>query len=140
MTEESGVIMAFDYGLRNIGIAIGQNITKSASTFYAIKAKEGEPDWIKLDSIVKEWEPALFIVGDPFNMDGTKSEFQKRISQFSTKLKNRYKIRLHMMDERLTTKEAKERIKTESSELKKSTNKHSISAQIILEDWFRSMD
>ena len=140
MTEESGVVMAFDYGLRNIGIAIGQNITKSASTFYAIKAKEGEPDWTKLDSIVKEWEPALFIVGDPFNMDGTKSEFQKRICQFSTKLKNRYKIRLHMMDERLTTKEAKERIKTESSELKKSANKHSISAQIILEDWFRSMD
>ena len=140
MTEEPGVVMAFDYGLRNIGIAIGQNITKSASTFYVIKAKEGEPDWIKLDSIVKEWEPALFIVGDPFNMDGTKSEFQKRISHFSTELKNRYKIRLHMMDERLTTKEAKERIKTESSELKKSTNKHSISAQIILEDWFRSMD
>ena len=140
MTEESSVIMAFDYGLRNIGIAIGQNITKSSSTFYAIKAKEGEPDWIKLDSIVKEWEPTLFIVGDPFNMDGTRSEFQKRISQFSTKLKNRYKIRLHMMDERLTTKEAKERIKTGSSELKESTNKHSISAQIILEDWFRSMD
>ena len=140
MTKESSVLMAFDYGLRNIGIAIGQNITKSASTFYTIKAKEGEPDWIKLDSIVKEWEPTLFIVGDPFNMDGTRSEFQKRISQFSTKLKNRYKIRLHMMDERLTTKEAKERIKTGSSELKESTNKHSISAQIILEDWFRSMD
>lgn len=140
MTEESSVIMAFDYGLRNIGIAIGQNITKSASTFYAIKAKEGEPDWIKLDSIVKEWEPALFIVGDPFNMDGTRSEFQKRISQFSSELNNRYKIRLHMMDERLTTKEAKERIKTEASGLQESANKHSISAQIILEDWFRSMD
>ena len=140
MTQEFGVVMAFDYGLRNIGIAIGQNITKSASTFYAIKAKEGEPDWIKLDSIVKEWEPTLFIVGDPFNMDGTRSEFQKRISQFSTELKNRYKIRLHMMDERLTTNEAKERIMTESSGLKESANKHSVSAQIFLEDWFRSMD
>jgi RNase H-fold protein (predicted Holliday junction resolvase) len=43
-----------------------------------------------------------------------------------------------MMDERLTTKEAKERIKNESNLLKGSTNKHSISAQIILEDWFRS--
>ena len=140
MTEDSSVVMAFDYGLKNIGIAIGQNITKSASTFYAIKAREGEPDWIKLDSIVEEWEPAIFIVGDPFNMDGTRSEFQKRISQFSTELKNRYKIRLHMMDERLTSKEAKERIKTESSGLKEAANKHSVSAQIILEDWFRSMD
>ena len=73
-------------------------------------------------------------------MDGTKSEFQKRISQFSAELKNRYKIRLHMMDERLTTKEAKERIKSESCWLKESSNKHSVSAQINLEDWFRRRD
>ena len=83
MVKESGVVMAFDYGLRNIGIAIGQNITKSASTFYAIKAQEGVPDWIKLDLIIQEWEPVLFVVGDPFNMDGTKSEFQKNCEIFS---------------------------------------------------------
>ena len=140
MVKESGVVMAFDYGLRNIGIAIGQNITKSASTFYAIKAKEGVPDWIKLDSIVEEWEPGLFIVGDAFNMDGTKSEFQKKIAKFSTELKRRYKIELYMMDERLTTKEAKERIQDKPDGIKDSANKHSISAQIILEDWFRSID
>ena len=139
MIEESGVVMAFDFGLRNIGIAIGQNITKSASTFYAIKAKEGEPDWMKLDSIVKEWEPSLFIVGDPINMGGTKSEFQKRILKFSNDLKRRYAINIYKMDERLTTKEAKERIKDESNGLQASANKHSISAQIILEDWFRSV-
>ena len=138
MIKESEVVMAFDYGLRNIGIAIGQNITKSASTFYAVKAKEGTPDWIRLDSIVEEWQPDLFIVGDPFNMDGTKSSFQKRISKFSLELKKRYEIRVHMMDERLTTKEAKERIMNQSNGLKRSIDEHSISAQIILEDWFRS--
>ncbi len=140
MVKESGVVMAFDYGLRNIGIAIGQNITKSASTFYAIKAQEGVPDWIKLDLIIQEWEPVLFVVGDPFNMDGTKSEFQKKIAKFSAELKKRYKIDLHLMDERLTTKEAKERIQDRSDGIKESANKHSISAQIILEDWFRSLD
>ncbi len=140
MVKGSGVVMAFDYGLKNIGIAIGQNITKSASTFYAIKAKEGVPEWIKLDSIIEEWKPSLFIVGDPFNMDGTKSEFQKKIAKFSTELKRRYKIELYMMDERLTTKEAKERIQDKPDGIKDSANKHSISAQIILEDWFRSID
>jgi len=140
MVKESGVVMAFDYGLRNIGIAIGQNITKSASTFYAIKAKEGVPDWMKLDSIIEEWEPGLFIVGDPFNMDGTKSEFQKKIAKFSTELKKRYEIELHMMDERLTTKEAQARIQDKPDGIKDSANKHSVSAQIILEDWFRSTD
>ena len=140
MVKESGVVMAFDYGLRNIGIAIGQNITKSASTFYAIKAKEGVPDWVKLDSIIEEWEPGLIIVGDPFNMDGTKSEFQKKIAKFSTELIKRYEIELQMIDERLTTKEAKERIQDKPDGIKDSANKHSISAQIILEDWFRSVD
>ena len=140
MVKEFGVVMAFDYGLRNIGIAIGQNITKSASTFYAIKAKEGLPDWVQLDSIIQEWEPSLFIVGDPFNMDGTKSEFQKKIVKFSEDLKKRYEIELHMMDERLTTKEAIERIHNKPDGIKDSANKHSISAQIILEDWFRSID
>ena len=82
--------------------------------------------------------PSLFIVGDPFNMDGTKSDFQKRISKFSSELNKRYDVRVHMMDERLTTKEAKERIKHENNGIKGSSNKHSISAQIILEDWFRS--
>ena len=140
MVKESGVVMAFDYGLRNIGIAIGQNITKSASTFYAIKAQDGIPDWIKLDSIIEEWEPGLFIVGDPFNMDGTKSEFQKKIATFSTELIKRYEIQLQMMDERLTTKEAKERIQDKPDGIKDSINKHSIAAQIILEDWFRNID
>ena len=140
MFKESGVVMAFDYGLRNIGIAIGQNITKSASTFYAIKAKEGVPDWVKLDSIIEEWEPGLIIVGDPFNMDGTKSEFQKKIAKFSTELIKRYEIELQMIDERLTTKEAKDRIQDKPDGIKDSANKHSISAQIILEDWFRSID
>ena len=138
MFKGSGVVMSFDYGLRNIGIAIGQSITKSASTFYAIKAKEGVPDWIKLDSIIDEWEPSLFIVGDPFNMDGTKSEFQKKIVKFSSRLKKRYGVEIQMIDERLTTKEAKERIKNEVNGIKGSSDKHSISAQIILEDWFRS--
>ena len=139
MVKESGVVMAFDYGLRNIGIAIGQNITKSASTFYAIKAQDGIPDWIKLDSIIEEWEPSLFIVGDPFNMDGTKSEFQKKIVKFSSRLKKRYGVEIQMIDERLTTKEAKDRLESESNILRTSSNEHSISAQIILEDWFRSV-
>ena len=73
-------------------------------------------------------------------MDGTKSEFQKKIAKFSTELIKRYEIELQMIDERLTTKEAKERIQDKPDGIKDSANKHSISAQIILEDWFRSVD
>ena len=57
--------MAFDFGLKNIGIAIGQEITRTASTFYSLKATEGKPKWAELDRIIIDWKPGLFVVGDP---------------------------------------------------------------------------
>ena len=132
------VIMAFDFGTRNIGIAIGQEITRTASTFYAISANDGQPDWIELDMIINEWNPNLFVVGDPLNMDGTRSKIQESSDKFSTALYTRYDIEIEKTDERLSSREAKERLENIQMGIKDSTNKHSISAQIILEDWFRS--
>ena len=130
--------MAFDFGTKNIGIAIGQEITKTASTFYSIRANDGLPDWVELDMIVKEWNPNLFIVGDPLNMDGTRSKIQDSSDKFSTVLSKRYDISIEKTDERLSSREAKERLENIQMGIKDSRNKHSISAQIILEDWFRS--
>ena len=130
--------MAFDFGTKNIGIAIGQEITKTASTFYSIHANDGLPDWVELDMIVKEWNPNLFIVGDPLNMDGTRSKIQDSSDKFSTDLTKRYDISIEIIDERLSSREAKERLENIQMGIKDSRNKHSISAQIILEDWFRS--
>ena len=130
--------MAFDFGTKNIGIAIGQEITKTASTFYSIRANDGLPDWVELDMIVREWKPNLFIVGDPLNMDGTRSKIQDSSDKFSTALNRRYDIGIEKTDERLSSREAKERLENIQMGIKDSRNKHSISAQIILEDWFRS--
>jgi putative Holliday junction resolvase len=130
--------MAFDFGTKNIGIAIGQEITKTASTFYSIHANDGLPDWVELDMIVKEWNPNLFVVGDPLNMDGTRSKIQDSSDKFSTALNKRYDIGIEKTDERLSSREAKERLENIQMGIKDSRNKHSISAQIILEDWFRS--
>ena len=132
------VIMAFDFGTRNIGIAIGQEITRTASTFYAINANDGQPDWVELDIIINEWNPNLFVVGDPLNMDGTRSKIQESSDKFSTALNKRYDIEIEKTDERLSSREAKERLENIQMGIKDSRNKHSISAQIILEDWFRS--
>ena len=130
--------MAFDFGTKNIGIAIGQEITKTASTFYSIHANDGLPDWVELDKIVKEWNPNLFVVGDPLNMDGTRSKIQDSSDKFSSALSKRYDINIEKTDERLSSREAKERLENIQMGIKDSSNKHSISAQIILEDWFRS--
>ena len=134
------VVMAFDFGLKNIGIAIGQEITKTASTFYSINAEDGQPNWPELDKIINEWNPNLFVVGDPFNMDGSRSKIQDLSDRFSKSLNKRYDINIEKTDERLTSREAKERLESLSIRTRDSSNKHSISAQVILEDWFRSMD
>ena len=95
--------MAFDFGLKNIGIAIGQEITKTASTFYSINAVDGQPNWPELDKIINEWKPNLFVVGDPFNMDGSRSKIQDLSDRFSKSLNKRYDINIEKTDERLTS-------------------------------------
>ena len=132
------VIMAFDFGMRNIGIAIGQEITKTASTFYSIRAEDGLPDWAELDKIIEEWKPDIFVVGDPLNMDGTRSNIQESTDRFSIYINKRYDIKVEKTDERLSSREAKERLEAVPIGVRDSSNKHSISAQVILEDWFRS--
>ena len=132
--------MAFDFGIKHIGIAIGQEITKTASTFYSIKALEGQPDWNELDDIIHEWKPDLIVVGDPYNMDGSRSKIQDMSDRFSDALYKRYKIQLEKTDERLSSREANERLQNLDIGTKSSSNKHSISAQVILEDWFRSKE
>ena len=130
--------MAFDFGIKNIGIAIGQEITKTASTFYSLSATDGQPNWTEMDKIINEWQPNLFVVGDPFNMDGTRSKIQDLADRFSNSLNKRYDIDIEKTDERLSSREAKARLQNETIGTKDSSNRHSISAQVILEDWFRS--
>ena len=138
--SEPRIVMAFDFGIKHIGIAIGQEITKTASTFYSIKALEGQPDWNELDDIIHEWKPDLIVVGDPYNMDGSRSKIQDMSDRFSDALYKRYQIQLEKTDERLSSREANERLQNLDIGKKSSSNKHSISAQVILEDWFRSKE
>ena len=138
--SEPRIVMAFDFGIKHIGIAIGQEITKTASTFYSIKALEGQPDWNELDDIIHEWKPDLIVVGDPYNMDGSRSKIQDMSDRFSDALYKRYQIQLEKTDERLSSREANERLQNLDIGTKSSSNKHSISAQVILEDRFRSKE
>ena len=137
MNLDSKVILAFDFGLKHIGVAIGQEITNTAETFFSLKAKNGEPDWRKLDTLIKEWNPKLLVVGNPLNMDGSESEMKKKSDKFSNLINKRYNIPVELMDERLTTREAKDRLKTEEdNSISSGRDTHQIAAQIILESWF----
>ena len=103
MNLDSKVILAFDFGLKHIGVAIGQEITNTAETFFSLKAKNGEPDWRKLDTLIKEWNPKLLVVGNPLNMDGSSGKSSQSAKDVSRYIEKNIDIPVCLWDERLST-------------------------------------
>ena len=119
--------MAFDFGTTKIGVAVGQQITRTASPVAVVKARDGIPQWLAIDRLVEEWQPKVLVVGLPINMDGTESDMSKAAARFSRRLHGRYGIRIELMDERLSTFEARE--------FENPDQLDAIAAKLILETW-----
>lgn len=130
-------IIAFDFGTASIGAAIGQDITKTANPLMAFKARDGVPDWQKIEKMLKEWQPDYIVVGLPLNMDGTEQPLTIRARKFANRIHGRFGFQVHLQDERLTTVEAKAHI-FNSSGYRGLSKGHvdATSAVIILESWF----
>jgi len=127
-----GVVLAFDYGLRRIGVAVGNPLTGTATALPVLPARDGVPDWERIRRLIGEWGPALLLVGLPLNMDGTPSAMSERAARFSRRLHGRFGIRCELMDERLSSFEARERMAAEQGR----AALDSVAACVILESWF----
>ncbi|CUU25155.1 Holliday junction resolvase RuvX [Duffyella gerundensis] len=133
----SHTLLAFDFGTKSIGVAIGQQITGSARPLTAIKARDGIPDWQLIERLLKEWQPDFVVVGLPLNMDGTEQPLTDRARKFSQRLHGRFGVRVELHDERLSTVEARAELFAHGGF--RALNKGSVdslSAVIILESWF----
>jgi putative Holliday junction resolvase len=128
-----GTVLAFDYGLRRIGVAVGNALTGTATALPVLPARDGVPDWARIRRLIDEWRPALLLVGLPLNMDGTPSEMSERAARFSRRLHGRFGIRCELADERLSSFEARARMTGDSSGR---TALDSVAACVILEGWF----
>ena len=124
-------IIAFDFGIKKIGVAVGQTSTYTSSPLLIIKNKDGKVNWEEINKLINEWKPELIIVGKPLNMDGTDSEIMKKVDRFLKKLKSLHHARYEYIDERLTTFEAKQ-ILAEN----KNNNIDANAAKILIENWF----
>ncbi|AWL12870.1 Putative pre-16S rRNA nuclease [Saliniradius amylolyticus] len=135
----SDTYLGFDFGTKSIGVAVGQAITGTAAPLDALKARDGIPDWDKVEALYKEWQPTLVIVGDPLNMDGTEQDLTRRARKFANRLQAWYGVNVVSCDERLTTTDAKARL-FELGGYKKLTKDKvdSVSACLILESWMES--
>ncbi|MCY1292870.1 putative pre-16S rRNA nuclease [compost metagenome] len=101
------LLLGFDYGSKQIGVAVGQAITGQARELCVLKAQNGVPDWQRVEALLKEWQPDALVVGLPLNMDGTPSEMSDRAEKFARRLHGRFNLPVFTHDERLTTFEAK---------------------------------
>jgi putative Holliday junction resolvase len=133
-------LFGIDYGTRKIGVAVGQNITSTAMGIAVIPVRNGEVDWNELDKLVQRWKPGAFVVGMPYNMDGSESEMTVQASKFARKLTERYQRPSHSVDERLSTRAAREITRNNAEMLGKryddKTKVDAMAAQLLLESWF----
>ncbi len=132
-------VLAFDYGLKSIGVAVGQSLTGSASTLKALKAQDGTPDWQQIEQLLKEWQPAFVVVGLPLNMDGTEQPFTARVHKFVNRLHGRFGVQVKTHDERLTTVDARADLFAQGGFKKLSKDAVDCwSAKLILESYFEN--
>lgn len=131
-------VLAFDFGTRWIGAAVGQSLLGSATALPSLKAKDGIPDWSALEKLIAQWRPDQVVVGLPLNMDGSESEMSARARKFGNRLHGRFGLPVAFSDERLSSFEAKgDILEQRHSRAFKQENVDSRSAAIILESWFR---
>ena len=129
--------LAFDFGTKSIGCAVGQSITGTAQALPAFKAQDGIPNWDAIEKCLKEWKPDVVVVGLPLNMDGTEQELTLRARKFANRLQGRFCVNVQLQDERLTTTEARSEIFDRGGFLALKKGKvDGISACLILESWF----
>ncbi len=126
-------LLAFDYGTRHLGVAVGQTLTAGASPLATVAVRGGQPDWRAVDALVDTWQPNLLVVGLPLTMDGDEQVLTGYARGFAKTIGKRYGLPVETADERLSSREARSRLAERG---RARAPDHAVAAQVILETWF----
>lgn len=133
-----GTFLAFDFGTKRIGVAVGQTLTKTASPLATINAIKGVPSWDIIRRLIKEWRPEALIVGLPTKIDGKPMHTTKKSKVFAKNLESETNLPVYLVDERLSTKDARSRLFNHGGFKKLKTSEvDSFAACVILEQWLQ---
>ena len=132
-TKRELTLLAFDFGLKRTGVAVGQTITASATPLAVVATTADGPDFKHIDALMEQWQPDALVVGLPLNMDGSEQPLTDQVRWFAAALRERYHRPVHFADERLTTREARARSGPGST--RDPLAQDAVAAQIILEGW-----
>lgn len=132
--------MALDYGLRRLGVANGDTLTRTARPLATVPVTDQGPDWPALDRLVAQWGPARFVVGIPYNADGQDSPLAVKVRTFAAVVARRYGKPVDLLDEHLTSREAEDRLRERrASGQRQRRVRHGdidpVAAAVLLEQW-----
>jgi putative Holliday junction resolvase len=137
---QSGTVLAFDFGERRIGIAVGEHLINSANPLTTIDNESNEVRFAAITQLIKEWQPKLLVVGLPLSLDGSETEVTQLCKKFARRLNGRFNLPVIMIDERYSSTEASQLLN--ESGIKGRAQKamlDQVAAQTILRSYFDSL-
>ena len=130
----SQTLLGFDYGTKRIGVAVGQDITRTVTPLTTLHCSNETPDWEAISKLIAEWKPDRLVVGLPLHLDGTSQPLTDRAQRFGNQLKGRYNLPVELVDERLTSHEAEMELATQKGKTTKA-DIDALAAALILQSW-----
>lgn len=139
-TKPGGYVLGFDFGLRRIGVAVGQTATCTATRLETVSHGQ-KPDWAAIDRLITEWKPSTLLIGLPLGADGEETKMSQAARRFGAALIKRYPLNLEFADERLSSRAAGDRFvemrASGAARRKDAGQLDAMAAQIILENWLQ---
>ncbi|GAB4170074.1 MAG: Holliday junction resolvase RuvX [Rhodocyclaceae bacterium] len=134
---ERGCVLGFDFGLRRIGVAVGDFELGSSHPLSVIAAAQPDERWSAIEALIGEWRPLRLVVGLPLSLDGEEHEMTRRCRRFARQLGGRFRLPVDLVDERLSSVAAAQRLRESGLGARACKAKiDAEAAQIILQDYF----
>ncbi|HHC71361.1 MAG TPA: Holliday junction resolvase RuvX [Thiotrichales bacterium] len=134
-------LLGFDFGLRRIGVAVGQELTGTATDLETLPAREGQPDWERVGRLIEQWQPDALVVGVPYHMDGSEHPLTHAARRFARRLHGRFGLPVFELDERLSSWEAEAVVREQRACGRRGRSRKGdldrLAARIILENWLQ---
>ena len=138
-TVPSTTVLAFDFGEKRIGVAVGDVAVRIAHPLTTIDAEDNATRFARIEALIAEWHPGRLIVGLPMHADGTEHEVSRLARRFAQRLEGRFRLPVHLVDERLTSRAAESRmIESGVPAARAIAGLDAAAAREILEGWFEA--
>lgn len=139
-TRRHGTVLAFDFGVKRIGVAVGEHALAQAHPLTTIRSERNDQRFSSIAALIDEWKPACLVVGLPVALDGSPHAMTARCTRFANQLRGRFGMDVAYAEERLSSAEAEERLR-ESGYNARDAKEHldALAAQLILQSYFQRL-